>query len=515
MMETTRRQALQRLVATGVAAGTLARTARADEYGGLAAAGAPVDSVAGSPVGTHGGRRWQVATTARGGAQRFDLRSLPAETTATQPLETDTAVFVDTRVLFQTVFGFGGAITDAVAEVHARLAPGAQQAFLAAYYDPVQGIGYSVARTSIHSSDFASGSYTYVRDGDRSLHSFSIAHDMAYRVPLLRKVLALGAAQGNPVRVFASPWSAPAWMKSNASMLQGGSLLPEYRDTWAQYIVRFVKAYEQAGVPLWGLTVQNEPMAKQTWESMVYGAEDETRFLADHLGPALASAGLGDKKIMVWDHNRDLLPQRANHLLSDPKARQYVWGVGYHWYETWAGGEPMHRNVAAVHEAWPDVNLLMTEGCIEKFDAARLQDWANGERYGSQMIADLNAGAVGWVDWNLLLDSRGGPNHKDNFCFAPIHASDDGQLVFTPIYAYIGHFSRYIRPQARRVSAATSRSTLDATAFRNHDGSLAVVVMNKTDQVQRYRLCTDGREVAVEIPARAIQTVLGVPSGAI
>jgi glucosylceramidase len=298
-------------------------------------------------------------------------------------------------------------------------------------------------------------------------------------------------------------------MKSNRSMLGGGSLLPEYRDTWARYVVKFIQAYERAGVPLWGLSVQNEPMAKQTWESMIFSADEETRFLGDHLGPALKAAGLGGRKVIVWDHNRDLLPQRAAAILADAKARPYVWGVGYHWYETWAGGEPMHRNVAAVHAAWPDVNLLMTEGCIEKFDAARLQDWANGERYGREMIADLNAGACGWVDWNMLLDSRGGPNHRNNFCFAPLHASADGQLVFTPIYTAIGHFSRYIRPKARRVGAATSRSVLDATAFRNGDGSLAVVVMNRSDQPQRYRLFVDRREVAVEIPARALQTIVG------
>jgi glucosylceramidase len=454
------------------------------------------------------GAGWQVVTSAPG-ADRFVARPLGAFQPAGQPPETDIAVFVDTTKRFQEVFGFGGAVTDAVAEVHANLTPAARQAFLTAYFDPRAGLGYSVLRTTIHSSDFGSGSYTYVRDGDRTLASFSIAPDLKLRVPLLRAALGSGRAHGTDVRVFASPWSAPAWMKSNGSMVAGGSLLPEYRDTWARYVVKFVQAYEQAGVPLWGLSVQNEPMAKQTWESMVFSAEEETRFLGDYLGPALQAAGLGNKKIIVWDHNRDLLPQRAAHILSDPKARPYIWGVGYHWYETWAGGEPMHRNVAAVHEAWPDVNLLMTEGCIEQFDPARLQDWANGERYASQMIADLNAGGVGWVDWNMLLDSRGGPNHKNNFCFAPLHADADGQLVFTPIYTAIGHFSRYIRPQARRVSAATSRSVLAATAFRNADGRLAVVVMNRSDQPQRYRLFVDRQEVAVEIPARGLQTVMG------
>ena len=458
--------------------------------------------------GAKSNAQWQLYTTAQGSGKQFAQQALAAPVAATQPMETETAVFVDTRRQFQQVFGFGGAVTDATAEVYAKLTQAQQKAFLKAYFDPRQGLGYSILRTTIHSSDFSSASYTYVKEGDRSLDSFSIEHDMKYRIPLMRQSLAAGAAYGTQMRVFASPWSAPAWMKSNGSMLGGGSLLPEYADTWANYVVRFVKAYEKAGIPMWGLSIQNEPMAKQKWESMIFTADQETRFLGEHLGPALKAAGLQDKKVIVWDHNRDLLPQRAGHILSDAKARPYIWGVGYHWYETWAKGQPMHRNLAAVHEAYPDVPLLLTESSIEHFDAAQLQSWGNGERYGSEILADLNAGSSGWVDWNMLLDSRGGPNHVGNYCFALLHASDDGQLIFTPSYAYMGHFTRWIRPQARRVSAATSRSTLDATAFRNADGSLAVVVMNKTDQAQRYRLVVDGMEVAVDIPAHAIQTAV-------
>ena len=507
---TTRRDAMRLLGAATLAGGHLAasgRAAAADTAGSTdAGAGATADEAGATARAP--GALWQVVTSAPGAA-RFATRALGAFQPGGQPPETDVAVFVDTSKRFQEVFGFGGAVTDAVAEVHATLTPAARQAFLDAYFDPRAGLGYSVLRTTIHSSDFGSRTYTYVRDGDAGLASFDIAPDLKLRVPLLRAALAAGRAHGTDMRVFASPWSAPAWMKSNGSMLAGGGLLPAYRDTWARYVVKFVRAYEAAGIPLWGLSVQNEPMAKQTWESMIFSAEEETRFLADHLGPTLKAAGLGDKKILVWDHNRDLLPQRAAHVLSDPKARPYVWGVGYHWYETWAGGAPMHGNVAAVHEAWPDVNLLMTEGCIEKFDPARLQDWANGERYGREMIADLNAGACGWVDWNMLLDARGGPNHKNNFCFAPLHADAGGGLVFTPIYTAIGHFSRYIRPRARRVSAAASRSVLDATAFRNADGSLAVVVMNRGEAALLYRLFVDGREVTVEIPGRALQTIVG------
>jgi glucosylceramidase len=467
-----------------------------------------IGAAGGSALAATTAPQWQVYTTAQGASERFAPQSLGAARPASQPMETETAVFVDTRRRFQEVFGFGGAITDAAAETYAKLTPAQQQAFLNAYFDPKQGLGYSVLRTTIHSSDFSSGSYTYVKDGDKSLASFSIDHDMKYRVPLLRQALAAAQAKGTQMRVFASPWSAPAWMKSNGSLVGGGTLLPEYRDTWAQYIVKFVKAYEKAGIPLWGLSIQNEPMAKQKWESMIYTAEDETRFLGDHLGPALKAAGLQDKKVIVWDHNRDLLPQRAAHILADPKARPYIWGVGYHWYETWAKGEPMHRNLAAVHEAWPELPFLLTESSIEHFDASQMQSWANGERYGSEILADLNAGSSGWVDWNMLLDSRGGPNHVGNYCFALLHASDDGQLIYTPSYAYMGHFTRYIKPKARRVSAAASRSTLDATAFRNADGSLAVVVMNRGEQPVHYRLIVDGAEVAVDIPAHAIQTAV-------
>jgi glucosylceramidase len=219
---------------------------------------------------------WQVYTTAKGAGERFVPQALGTAHAAGQPLETEIAVFVDTHRSFQEVFGFGGAITDAAAETYAKLTPAQQQAFLNAYFDPKQGLGYSVLRTTIHSSDFSSGSYTYVKDGDKSLASFSIDHDMKYRVPLLRQALAAGQAKGTQMRVFASPWSAPAWMKSNGSLVGGGTLLPEYRDTWAQYIVKFVKAYEKAGIPLWGLSIQNEPMAKQKWESMIYTAEEET-----------------------------------------------------------------------------------------------------------------------------------------------------------------------------------------------------------------------------------------------
>jgi glucosylceramidase len=447
-----------------------------------------------------------VYTTAKDSAQRLTLTDTLSLKPGQQPPETDIAVFVNPDKRFQTFFGMGGAITDASAEVFSTLKPAKKSEFLKAYYDQKAGIGYSLMRTTIHSSDFSSGSYTYIKEGDKALTSFSIAHDKKYRLPMIKQAI---AAAGGKLTTYASPWSAPAFMKTTNNMLQGGKLLPEYSDAWATYYTKFIKAYEKEGVPIWGITVQNEPMAKQTWESMIFSAEEERDFLKNHLGPVMAKEGLGDKKIVVWDHNRDLINHRVNTILGDPEAAKYVWGVGFHWYETWTGGEPLNRNVAEVHQAYPNVNLLLTEATVEKFNAERYQYWPNGERYGSSIINDFNTGAVGWTDWNILLDQNGGPNHVGNFCFSPIHAdTKTGELIYTPSYYYLGHFSKFIRPAAERVSAAASRSTLLVTSFMNSDNSLATVVMNQTDGAIAYRLFIGNQETNVNIPAHAIQTLV-------
>ena len=424
---------------------------------------------------------------------------------AVQPLETEVAVFVNPEKRFQTFLGIGGALTDASAEVFAALPEDKQQEVLEAYYSADRGIGYTLARTPIHSCDFSSASYTYIDEGDRELASFSIEPDRRYKIPLIKKAI---MAAGSLV-LYASPWSPPAFMKSNKDMLHGGKLLPEFYQSWAEYYVKFIEAYEDEGIPVWGITIQNEPMATQTWESCIYTAEEERDFLKNHLGPAMDKAGLGHKKIIIWDHNRDLINHRVNTILGDPEAEKYVWGIGFHWYEPWSGGQPMFNNIGLVREAFPDKRLLFTEGCAETFNPERYQAWENGEKYGRSMIHDFNNGTVGWTDWNILLDQQGGPNHVGNFCFAPLHADlSTGELIYTPSYYYIGHFSRFFRPGAHRVSTAPSRSQLLATSFLNEDGTMATVVMNQGALDITYKLLVGDQQTMVQIPAHAIQTLV-------
>lgn len=418
-----------------------------------------------------------------------------------QPLETQTCVFLDPTKQFQTLLGIGGALTDASAETFDKLPANSREEILQAYFDPIKGLGYSLGRTHINSCDFSSESYAYAKEGDKALSSFDIGHDQKHRIPFIKAAL---ARAGKDFTLYVSPWSPPAWMKSNHNMLHGGTLLPEYADAWAQYYTKFIQTYEGAGIPIWGLSVQNEPMATQTWESCIYTAEAERDFVKNHLGPALKQAGMQNKKIIIWDHNRMLMYQRAKVVLDDPKASQYVWGVGFHWYM----GD-CFDNVRQVHEAYPNANLMFTEGCLGPFDFNRLNEWHWGESYGRALVHDFNNGAVGWTDWNVLLDEKGGPNHVGNFCFAPVHAdTNTGKLYYMNSFYYLGHFSKFIRPGARRIASSSMVEALQTTAFRNRDGSIALVVMNESEQAQPFWLWMDGQAAKTESPAHSIMTLV-------
>jgi len=410
-------------------------------------------------------------------------------------------VLVDSTRRFQTIEGFGGAFTEAAAVTWQRLSTDRREQLLRDYFDRAQGHGYRLCRVHMNSCDFALGNYAHVETpGDFALDSFNIDRDRRALLPFIQAALRVA---GEPVKLLVSPWSPPAWMKTNGQMNHGGKLRPECRQAWARCYVRFIQAYEAEGVPVWGVSVQNEPMAVQRWDSCIYTAEEERDFVRDHLGPELERAGLGRIRIVIWDHNRDLMVQRASVVYADPEAAKYVWGTGFHWY-----GEDHFDHVQLVHDAWPDKQLLFTEGCQE--GGPHHGSWELGERYARSIMNDLNRWTVGWIDWNLLLDEAGGPNHVGNLCSAPILAGQAGDaLLHQSSYWYIAHFARFIRPGASRLLCAASRQDLEVAAFVNPDGSTATVAMNRTGKPLRFALRIDGARSAVtELPARSIATLL-------
>jgi len=459
-----------------------------------------------SPVFSVTNKTVKVYTTAKGTDYRLSQTETLKFADKAQPLETEICVFVDPAKTFQTMLGIGSALTDASAETFYKLPKAAQKEFLTAFYDKEKGIGYTLARTNIQSCDFSSDSYSYVADKDVSLKTFSISHDLKYRVPFIKEAI---AAAGGKLTLFASPWSPPGWMKDNNDVLHGGKLKPEYMQSWANFFVKFINAYQKQGIPVWGVTVQNEPMAKQKWESCVFTAEDERDFIKKYLGPTLKASNVANTKLIAWDHNRDLVYQQASTMLEDKEAAKYIWGIGYHWYETWTGSAMQFDNVKRVAEAFPDKHLLFTEGCIEKFDMARVNDWALGEKYGQSIIHDFNNGTVGWTDWNILLDEQGGPNHVGNYCFAPVHAdTQTGKLIYTNIYYYLGQFSKFVRPGDKRIVSSSNRDKLLTTAFKNSAGKLTVVVMNTSDDKITYNLIIKNKGAVVNSLPHSISTLI-------
>lgn len=447
----------------------------------------------------------KVYTTSKDSTSNFKLTQELNFKELKQPLETQVCIFVEPDIKYQTYMGIGGAITDASAEVFAKLDKQKQEELLTAYFDNKKGIGYSIIRTNMNSCDFSSDSYTYVKENDKTIESFNIDHDRKFKIPLIKKAL-----QKSPEsKTFFSPWSPPAFMKSNNDMLHGGKLLPDFYNTWADYYVKYIKEYQKEGIDFWGMTIQNEPMATQIWESCIYTAEEERDFLKNYLGPTLSKNKLQSKKVIFWDHNRDLITQRANVMLTDKDAAKYVWGIGFHWYENWSGGEMMFSNVGEVNRMYPDKNLVFTEGCADSFNKNRILAWENAEKYGKSMINDFNNGTVMWTDWNILLDETGGPNHVGNFCFAPVHAdSKSGNLIYTPSYYYIGHFSKFIKNGSQRISSVASRSQLLTTSFLNKPGNITTIVMNPTDKKITYFLCVRSSAVEVTIAPHSIQSLV-------
>ncbi len=424
----------------------------------------------------------------------------PAVAFAKVNVNADATISIDESATFQTITGFGGSFTESAAYNLSKMSPEKRAEVIKAYFDPVEGIGYTLCRTHINSADFSLGNYAHAEvAGDFELKHFDIARDRKWLIPMIKDAMAV---EGAEFKLFSSPWSPPAWMKTNGQMNYGGKLKPECRDVWARCYARYIKEYAKEGIEVWGLTIQNEPAATQSWDSCIYSAEEEGAFIRDYLGPTLEKEGLGDVKIIVWDHNKDLIFERAQPILSDPETAKYVWGVGFHWY---SGDE--FENLAAVHEAFPTTNLLFTEGCQE--GGVKLGSWDLGERYAHDIIGDLNNWTVGWVDWNMVLNERGGPNHVDNLCDAPVIADTTrNELYYQNSFYYLGHFSKYIRPGAVRVAHEVTNESLETTAFRNLDDSIVVVVMNRTAEELTFNLKTVERSAGFSSPANSIMTLI-------
>ena len=444
------------------------------------------------------------------------------------------------------------------------------------------GANFPLARTHIGACDFCvDGKYSYapIADDEQLAH-FSIAPDYEHfdagrypdledasftLLPMIKAANEIKMSQGDEsIRIVASAWTAPPWMKtiddwyisadySNGIEGTGGELKPEYESTYAQYLVHYLDAYQQEGVPIWGLTPVNEPHGNNgQWESMNFTPESQRDFIKDHLGPALLASDHADVSLLIYDQNRDGLEEWTDVILSDEGAADYIYGTAVHWYESTF--KVYESTLDAVHGKFPDFDIIHTEGCIDDMgkpapegildpegfqesgwfanddfwwhdnatDWAYTAVWAKAEdhpkytpvhRYARNIIVSFNHWMSGWIDWNIVLDHQGGPNHVGNFCGAPVMINTQTKDVYyTPIYHVLSQLSRTVRPgdvalETALITEGMADDALHACATISPDNVLSVQCLNTTQVTIHLSLLMSGLVSEISIPANCVQTI--------
>ncbi|MBR0350620.1 MAG: glucosylceramidase [Clostridia bacterium] len=396
----------------------------------------------------------------------------------------------------QSIIGFGGAFTDSTCFILNKISEENKNKILDEYFS-ANGLNYSICRLTIGSSDFNQKSYSY--SIKKNLSDFSIDEDFNYIIPIIKQA----QERNKSIKFLASPWSPPAFMKSNKMLKLGGRLLEKYYSTWAEYLAKYVIEYQKQGINIDYMTIQNEPNATQIWESCVYSAEEEATFLKQYLYPTFKKYNL-ETKFLVWDHNKDNIVNRNLDTLIKYGSLDFADGIAYHWYTG-----THYENLQILHNLFPNKLLIHTEGCTGYSKFKPEDELFNAQMYASQIIGDFNSSANGFIDWNMVLDYNGGPNHLRNYCNSPIMiGKDNNEIIRTPTFYYISHFAKYIKQGAKRIAFSRFTEDINITAFKNIDGSIIVVLLNKNNYNIEYNLCFEGQYFHDNLDSNAIVTFL-------
>lgn len=400
------------------------------------------------------------------------------------------------EITYQTILGFGGAFTEATGVSIKKLPSEKQEKVIKEYFSK-DGLNYSVGRLPIGSSDFSLNSYSYSNKPD--LSDFSIEKDKDYIIQIVKSAQKLNSN----IQFLASPWSPPKFMKSNKMLVLGGKLLEKYNQTFANYLVKYINFYKNEGININYITVQNEPNALQIWESCLYSANEEAKFAINYLFPTFKTNNI-NTKILIWDHNKEKLFTRAMQELNNNQALEAISGIAFHWYT----GDHF-ENISLTHDAFPGKLLIHTEGCTGYSKFNPNDEVKNAEIYGHDILGDLNSGINAYIDWNMVLDNKGGPNHKLNYCNSPIMINkENNDYIKNLTFYYIGHFSKYIYPGAKRIAFSKFTNNIEVTAFKNPDTSIAIVLLNRNDFNVEYNLCINDIVMHDNLDSHAIVSYL-------
>lgn len=413
-------------------------------------------------------------------------------------------VNVYSQVQYQTFQGFGGMFTEAGGYCLKQVGEATAEKIMEDLFGQ-DGLQYSCGRVHLGSCDASLSNYSQLEDPeDLEMTGFSLERDHQYLIPMIKKAQAIS---GRPLSLMVSPWSPPAFMKTNGERNHGGKLKPEYREFWAKYICRFIKEYQKLGIEFSMLTLQNEASATQTWDSCIYSAEEEREYLRNYLIPELKKQGLGHIQILIWDHNKEKALDRALETINDDEMKELISGVAVHWYS----GDHFEA-LDMLRKIYPDKRVVFSEGGLEWWRFEENDHLGRAEMHAHDILGDLNNGTDCFLQWSMIFDHKGGPNHVQNLCQTSIMCNtDNGTYVKTLPYYYIAHFSRFIHPGAVRIGFSRYTDKLEVTAFMNPDKKIAVVVLNRQDEDISYVLKDGNRICELTAPKHSISTVTYTP----
>ena len=464
-----------------------------------------------------------------------DVKEVEVTLEADEPryLESD-LINIYPQFEYQVIEGFGGSMTGTAAYHFSRMDEETRKQAMKEWF---VDFNLKFVRMSLDSCDYSLTEYQAVEDplADPNLDTFSIKVDKEVIIPMLKEAMAIAK---NDISVLISPWSPPKQWKTNPikpsfpgmannpfianfdydhpNRNRGGSLKPEYYGSWAKYVVKFIQAYLEEGIPVTMLTIQNEPRSATPWDSCVWTSEQEKVYLRDYLYPEMKKAGLTEKVgIFIWDHNKERTLERALEVL-DEETVTMIEGIAFHGYT----GDHFEQ-IQKVRELFPDKTLMLSEICglhlpgragrpgmgfVKKTPEA--VEYDDAVMYAHDIIGNINSGMNRWIDWNFIVDGEGGPRHLPGGFTACMIANEDGTYRKDLCYSYLGHFARFILPGAKRILFSRCDDLVDVTAVKNPDGKLVLVVLNRGDEDTGYVLRLNGELARTHFPAHTISTVI-------
>lgn len=392
---------------------------------------------------------------------------------------------------YQTFHGFGGAVTDSAAYVYSLMSSVQKEQVIHEYFDEDK-LNYQLIRIPIDSCDFSLEHYE--ASSEENQKGFTLERAGKYIFPMFEDIVRIS---GKIPQVMLTPWSPPAFMKTNEQRNGGGKLKKEYYEQWAQYISRYILEFQKIGIPVTALSIQNEPKAVQTWDSCIFTSHEEKEFLKNYLAPALNSHRI-EVKLYIWDHNKERALERAMALI-DEETDSIITGIAVHWYS----GDHFEA-LQMICEKFPQKEIILSEACIEYSKYEQGDCLENAKKYAHDLIGNLKHGLSSFYDWNMILDEKGGPNHVGNYCDAPylLH-TENGFLEKRNTLDYLWHFGHYIKPGSIRIGSSVYSEKLEATAFDNGD-EYTVIILNRTKETLPVNLRIEGRTTAFVVGPESI-----------